>query len=94
LEGTDPRESETSANKLATVLRGMLDRDPKLREQIDVLGPAPSPIHKLRNRYRWQLLLKGKHISTLRMLASHARSFAPKDRRVRLHIDVDPYSML
>jgi len=59
-----------------------------------VLGPAPAPIRKLRNRYRWQLLLKGKHVSALRELADAARAFLPPSRRIRLHIDVDPYSML
>jgi primosomal protein N' (replication factor Y) len=27
--------------------------------EIDVLGPAPAFIHRLRGRYRWQLLLRG-----------------------------------
>jgi primosomal protein N' (replication factor Y) len=94
LEGADPKKTEASANKLATVLRATLNRNPGLREEIDILGPAPSPIHKLRNRYRWQLLLKGKHISMLRTLAADARSFVPEDRHLRLHIDVDPFSML
>jgi primosomal protein N' (replication factor Y) len=94
LEGTDPSEIETKAKQLATALRAKLNGDPKLREQIDVLGPAPSPIHKLRNRYRWQLLLKSRQISTLRVLAADARAFVPKGPRIRLHIDVDPYSML
>jgi primosomal protein N' (replication factor Y) len=94
LEGADPGEIETKAKTLAVALRAKLDGDASLREQIDVLGPAPSPIHKLRNRYRWQLLLKGRQISTLRTLAADARLFLPKGSRLRLHIDVDPYSML
>jgi len=94
LEGPDPHEIETKAKKLAAVLRAKLNGDPRLREQIDLLGPAPSPIHKLRNRYRWQLLLKGKQIAMLRTLAADARSFLPKGPRFRLHIDVDPYGML
>ena len=94
LDGADAKEIEAKANKLAMALRDKLNRDSRLREDIDVLGPAPSPIYKLRNRYRWQLLLKGRHISKLRTLALHAQAFAPNDRRVRLHIDVDPVNML
>jgi primosomal protein N' (replication factor Y) len=94
LDGVDAGEIEAKAKELAMALRGKLNGDPRLREQIDVLGPAPSPIRKLRNRYRWQLLLKGKQISTLRALAADARQFLPKSPRLRLHIDVDPYSML
>ncbi|MGE5304586.1 MAG: primosomal protein N' [Alphaproteobacteria bacterium] len=94
LEGPDSREIETKAKKLAAVLRAKLNGDPRLHEQIDLLGPAPSPIYKLRNRYRWQLLLKGKQIAMLRTLAADARSFLPKGPRFRLRIDVDPYGML
>jgi primosomal protein N' (replication factor Y) len=94
LEGPDAREIETKAKKLAAALRAKLNKDPNLRGQIDLLGPAPSPIHKLRNRYRWQLLLKGKQIATLRTLVADARLFLPKGPRFRLHIDVDPYGML
>ena len=94
VEGADAREIETTAKKLAAALRAKLDRDPKQRQQIDVLGPAPAPIHKLRNCYRWQLLLKGRQISTLQTLAVEARLLLPRSPRFRLHIDVDPYSML
>jgi primosomal protein N' (replication factor Y) len=94
LDGNDPNETETTAKKLATALRSKLNGNNTGPERVDVLGPAPSPIHKLRNRYRWQLLLKGKQISTLRTLAAHADALAPKGRRVRLHIDVDPFGML
>lgn len=94
LDGADAKEIEANANKLAVALRDKLNLDSRLREEIDVLGPAPSPIYKLRNRYRWQLLLKGGQISKLRSLALYARALAPNERRVRLHIDVDPVSML
>jgi primosomal protein N' (replication factor Y) (superfamily II helicase) len=94
LEGPEANEIEAQAKRLGMALRDNLNKDPRLREQIDVLGPAPAPIHKLRNRYRWQLLLKGKHASALREFADAARVLLPSSRRVRLHIDVDPYSML
>jgi primosomal protein N' (replication factor Y) len=61
---------------------------------IEILGPAPAPIEKLRNRYRWQILLKGKQSSTLLELAARARQLWPNSRAARLHVDVDPYSML
>lgn len=94
VEGSEANEVEAQAKKLARALRGNLETNPGLREQIEVLGPAPAPIRKLRNRYRWQLLLKGKPASALRELADAARAFLPLSRHVRLHIDVDPYSML
>jgi primosomal protein N' len=39
-------------------------------------------------------LLKGKQSPALLELARQARSLVPRSPAVRLHIDVDPYSML
>ena len=30
---------------------------------IDVIGPAPAFIHRLRGRFRWQLILRGSNLS-------------------------------
>jgi primosomal protein N' (replication factor Y) len=94
VDGPKADEIERKAKTLAEGLRAQLARNEKWRRQIEVLGPAPAPILKLRSRYRWQLLLKGKQSSALLELASHARRLLPRSRVCRLHIDVDPYSML
>jgi primosomal protein N' len=49
---------------------------------------------KLRGRFRWQILLKGKKGPALLALAAAAQARVPRTSRWRLHIDVDPYSML
>ena len=94
VDGPKADEVEAKAKILAQGLRAQLARDAKGREQIEILGPAPAPILKLRSRYRWQLLLKSKQSTVLLELAGHARTLVPRSRACRLHIDVDPYSML
>ncbi|HUK39603.1 MAG TPA: hypothetical protein VLX11_01115, partial [Candidatus Acidoferrales bacterium] len=79
---------------LAKRLRHKQSTVSAFRDRIEVLGPSPAPIEKLRNRYRWQLLVKGKQISSLLEFAGYAREIAPQSRRLRLNIDVDPYNML
>jgi primosomal protein N' len=49
---------------------------------------------KLRGRYRWQILLKGKSGTPLLDFAGQARAIFPASRTDRLYIDVDPYNML
>ena len=60
------------------------------------LGPAPSPLFKLRNRYRWQLMIKeitpGRLHKLLKPLLNMAYGLA--GRRIRLELDVDPYMFL
>ena len=94
LESPKFEEVEKKARILGTTLREKIKRDARLRGTIEILGPAPAPIEKLRNRYRWQLLLKGKQSALLLELAKRAREELPRSRSVRLHIDVDPYNML
>ena len=94
VDGPKADEVESKAKILAQGLRAQLGRDAIGREQIEVLGPAPAPILKLRSRYRWQLLLKSKQSTMLLELAGHARTLLPRSRACRLHIDVDPYNML
>lgn len=60
---------------------------------VRVLGPAPAPLARLRNRYRFHVLLRAVERGALRpgLLAVARSAF---DRKVRVAIDVDPVSML
>ncbi|HYO94694.1 MAG TPA: primosomal protein N' [Polyangiaceae bacterium] len=79
--------AEQAAEMLARTARRAAPSD------VVVLGPAPAPLARLRNRYRFQLLLRAPERAGLRQsLLSVAR--AEVDRRVRVAIDVDPVSML
>lgn len=93
-DGPKAEAVEKRAKNLAAQLRQLQARESKFATGIEVLGPAAAPIEKLRNRFRWQLLLKGKNSGQLLEFASHARRLLPDDRHGRLQIDVDPYSML
>jgi primosomal protein N' (replication factor Y) len=94
LDGPNLAAVEKKARDLAAALRELQAQDPKYRDQVEVLGPAAAPIEKLRNRYRWQLLLRSKQSTPLLEFARHARQLVLRASSVRLHVDVDPYSML
>jgi primosomal protein N' (replication factor Y) len=93
-DGPKADEVERCVKTVATQLRQLQAQEAKYNAGIEVLGPAAAPIEKLRNRYRWQLLLKGKNSTTLLEFASHARRLTLGVPGGRLQIDVDPYSML
>lgn len=90
LEGPRPEEVEAKAGILGAWLRG--ERG-ETQGGVEILGPAPAPISKLRGRYRWQILLRGKKPKPLRELALEALKL-PLPRHTRLFVDVDPYHML
>ncbi len=92
MDGPKAQEVEDRARSMGHDLRKH-QQDARGTEQIEILGPAPAPIEKLRNRYRWQILLKGNKGPHLFKLAHYARSLNTGGG-VRLHVDVDPYNML
>ncbi len=61
---------------------------------IAILGPAPCPLSRLKNKYRWHLLLKTTDIELLRDKLKHAWSLLSQTDRMGLTIDVDPMSLL
>ena len=64
-------------------------------EPLHVLGPAPSPIPRLRGRYREQLLLKGGLSPESKLALVDLLERAGKDAAgVEFQVDVDPAHML
>jgi primosomal protein N' (replication factor Y) len=59
---------------------------------VDLLGPAPMFLTKLRNSFRWHLTLKGARSEDLHRLALRALDrVGPRGTRgVRIHVDIDP----
>jgi len=62
-----------------------------------VLGPAPAPFHRIKNNFRWLILLKTNQVlSTLGRLKSVSDRWQVRVQgsRASLVVDVDPYDML
>ncbi len=87
LDAVEREPLRAASDLVARVARGAATSD------VEVLGPAPAPLLRLRNRFRYRLLLKSAQRAALRqVLLAVARTTL--DRRVRVAIDVDPISML
>lgn len=63
-------------------------------EQIEVLGPAPSPMYRLRSRYRMRFLIKGDRKQNLQAFTKVWLSEIKLNSAVNIHIDVDPLNFL
>lgn len=61
---------------------------------IAILGPAPCPLSRLKNKYRWHLLLKTSDMELLRGRLREAWILLSQTDRMGLTIDVDPMSLL
>ena len=81
---------------IATQVAAILTRSAK-PETLRVLGPAPAPIERIKQRYRWQVMVKSAELKEMRaILAAMRTAIAPAAERsaVRVAIDIDPINML
>ncbi len=63
---------------------------------VKVLGPAPSPVERIRGRFRMQSLLRSQERPPLRRVLGQLIAVLDEYHRdnVRVAIDVDPVQML
>ncbi len=64
------------------------------RADIEVLGPAPAPLHLLRGRYRQRLLMRTPRGVNASELTRRWLAGVEIPNKVRVTVDVDPYSFL
>ena len=61
---------------------------------VEILGPSPCPLTRLRGKYRYQILLKAPSRPPLRRLLAMVEGVATElPRQVSIHIDIDPLDM-
>jgi len=66
-------------------------------EDLDILGPAPALLHRLRGKYRWQIILKSKEMNSIHSILNRCKGISLKTKelkRVFIHIDVDPVNLV
>lgn len=80
--------------QLAQASRTWLQRE-KL-DSVEILGPSPCPLAKIRNRYRHQLLLKSSNPRDLRRLSFALLNYfqSLKLSGVQLQVDMDPQNLM
>lgn len=91
LSGLDRQEVE----RIADALMADIESQAEACGAVEVLGPAPCPLFRLRNRYRMQILLKAQDRLALRRLISYAPQWKSHlSARLTLIVDVDPVDMM
>ena len=71
-------------------LRQALSQESYRAMEPEVLGPAPAPVVKLNNRYRYRITVVGQNEKPLRqLLAAYMKAFArrPEHRNMAVHTD-------
>jgi primosomal protein N' (replication factor Y) len=89
--GVDAARVEAAAERAADVLREGEDA-----AAIEVLGPAPQALARLRGQHRWHVLIKSRNAAVARRAARGALEALERSRArsVRVAADVDPIDVL
>lgn len=87
VDALEEAAARAACERLARVARAAA------RPGTQVIGPAPAPLERLRNRYRFRFMVRALDRAAVRE-ALLAVVRMPSDRRVRVAVDVDPMSML
>jgi primosomal protein N' (replication factor Y) (superfamily II helicase) len=86
-------EKQEDALRMSSELSTVL---PHGKEGLKVLGPAEAPVPRLKNEYRYQVLIKATSRPALNATLRQLKSYAQEQRwpATSLVIDVDPMSLL
>jgi primosomal protein N' (replication factor Y) len=61
---------------------------------LEVVGPAPCPIVRLRSFFRWHCLLKGRRVKDLADIVRTSLEFKKRPEKIRIVYDPDPQSLM
>jgi primosomal protein N' (replication factor Y) len=91
--GITERATADLAERAIEWLRAIMEEHPV---RVTVLGPAPCPVERIKNRWRWHIVLKSAHANDMtRILRYFAERFeVPNVAQLRVSIDRDPVSLL
>jgi primosomal protein N' (replication factor Y) len=95
LTGNTEKRTKAAAEEVGKIGKSLLKT--RYRKGIEILGPSAAPFAKMKGRYRWQMLAKGKSPQVLHQFAQELALLVgeyTKGKGVNLDIDVDPVFIL
>ena len=92
VSGADQKGTAQACIAVATWVEALV-RAKSLRGVV-LVGPAPCPIDRIKERWRWHFLIKTSQPSLLSRLARYVAERATVPHGVRLVVDRDPVALL
>ncbi len=97
ISGKDKRDTRQTALSVGEAANGLRKSSELYSKNLNILGPVESPLGKIAEHYRWQLLLKGNNSNILHAFVRQMLSENPSllnEKGVKVVVDVDPCSMI
>ena len=88
--GREESEVRRSCDQLRRSLGEAVGQPPYNAMELEILGPAPAPVVRVNDRYRYRITVIGKNDKTLRdLIAAYMKEFARRRENKNLHIFTD-----
>ena len=81
---------EENVLKLSEGLKKMLEKEDGA-QKIEIMGPAPSPISRMKGMYRWNLFLKSDKVEKIVFLLKKVLGNKRRVSGIIIGVDIDPY---
>jgi primosomal protein N' (replication factor Y) len=97
VSGRDRHQAARHAKALGEACRQLQSENRTYQKEVQVLGPVPAPLSRIKKQYRWHLMLKGLKVGPLHGLCTALVARGDKDvakAGIRVVVDVDPTDML
>ena len=94
LKGRSEIQTTKTAEDLESIMRSIQEAD---YPDLEILGPAPAPLAKIKQYYRWHIILKSAEPKDIRGLIEQAKKDLPSAITrgdVIMSIDMDPLMLL
>ena len=97
ISGRDIHKTRDCAHMLGDLCVKLSASDKHFQNHVDILGPVEAPLLRIAREYRWQLLLKSRHVTYLhrfarQLLFENQKIF--RNRRIKVAVDVDPFFLM
>ena len=94
--GVDENATAKLALRGAGWLNRLLAAQASSSGGLTLIGPAPCPVERIKNRWRWHVLLKAEQSGPLTRVARYflERFEVPKQHQLRVTVDRDPVALL
>jgi len=95
ITGRDEKNVEDTSYNLREVCDKIVERQELNPSEIMILGPAPCAIVRVKNRYRWNIVIKARSLRVLHgVLKEILTEIKNLSKRVRIDLDIDPETIL
>ena len=87
------RASSNNEHAVNSFMHYIVQKAP-LKKEVEILGPSPAPIYKLRNKFRYRIIIRTKRQNNIQNYIVNWLNFIDIPSSVQIKIDFDPYNFI